>query len=269
VINADGSHTTDLVDCDNPDTKTNGAWQVSWSPDGTSIVFDADGINIVDVVLNDDGDPVVQNERTIVGTGEEYDPAWSSDGTTIAYITSSWGRATDIRVIPVAGGTPTVVCDSLLSPGGCGRFPAWSPDGTRIAFTGDGLLRVLTLATGEIDILIPPGEFESTSWRPAWSPTGDRIAFTGAVPGTDHVPQSVYVYELATGTYSLLFENGRMPTWSPDGAELAIVNRNRKNYGLIVIDPETGALQRHLTKNVWMSPDWRRCESGPGCGPGN
>ena len=88
----------------------------AWSPDGRSLAYtgnpapDADlsGVSDVWVVPSDGGTPSV---RLTDGRGPAQLPAWSPDGTRIAYLghdNEYWG-ATHLRVwaVPASGGTPT------------------------------------------------------------------------------------------------------------------------------------------------------------------
>ena len=74
--------------------------------------------------MNDDGTD--QRRLTNSGAWGEIAPAWSPDGTKIAF-----ARDRHMHVMNVDGTNETVLGDSI------GGVIAWSPDGTRIAFTGD------------------------------------------------------------------------------------------------------------------------------------
>ncbi|KAB8140574.1 hypothetical protein F8S13_22760 [Chloroflexia bacterium SDU3-3] len=59
---------------------------------------------------------------------DSYDPAFSPDGTWLAFATRR-GQATDLAIIPAGGGSPTT-----LTSIGSARAPAFSPDGAWLAF---------------------------------------------------------------------------------------------------------------------------------------
>jgi dipeptidyl aminopeptidase/acylaminoacyl peptidase len=73
-------------------------------------------------------------------TWGDYDhgaPAWSPDGSCLAYVANPDPDAdrtnvTDVWVIPLGGGTPRRITRSL----GPVQAPVWSPDGARIAYVG-------------------------------------------------------------------------------------------------------------------------------------
>jgi dipeptidyl aminopeptidase/acylaminoacyl peptidase len=138
---------------------------LAWSPDCTRLVYVApvDPENPTETPLA--GDPPVRVTRRIdykqddrgylndvryqvfivdVASGERrqlthdavdhFWPAWSPDGETIAVQVPSHNEmASQLALVPLAGGAPTVVGPAL---GFVSTF-AWSPDGRRILFSGD------------------------------------------------------------------------------------------------------------------------------------
>jgi PKD repeat protein len=102
-------------------------------------------------------------------------PAWSPDGTRIAFASDRDGDS-DIYLMNADGTAQT----SLIAAAEWGSEiePAWSPDGSRIAFTSDrdGNAEVYVMnadGTGQTRRTASPG----ADGAPAWSPDGSRIAF--------------------------------------------------------------------------------------------
>jgi Tol biopolymer transport system component len=134
VINADGSGQLRLTD-----SQANDLW-ADWSPDGTHIVFcsDRDGnyavyvMNVEDALQGADG----TNQRRLTDNDvNDYFPAWSPDGTKIAYFSMGPGsRRQDIFVMNSDG---TDVRQLTDTPSRVDEGPAWSPDGTQIVFQSD------------------------------------------------------------------------------------------------------------------------------------
>jgi WD40-like Beta Propeller Repeat len=189
ILNADGTETTVL----------NGRrvwfWRnASLSPDGSQVAFAnwrwisrskglrAAGIYVVDT---DGGHPRLLKKagrrQWYAGDGwfrtSLEDPAFSPDGTKIAYIDGmhDWGNG--LRVMDADGSHVRVLLDSdgELSDGisipGCDGAPVWSPDGSRLAFCGPGGIWVIGADGSGLRKVIPNGE------KPSWSPDGSRIAY--------------------------------------------------------------------------------------------
>jgi Tol biopolymer transport system component len=127
------------------------------------IVFSTnrDGNSELYAINADGSDPVNLTNHPWV----DWRPAWSPDGTRIAF------AASGLIKIMNADGSDVV----LLAKG---THPAWSPDGAKIAFTGspDVNSDVYVMdadGTNRVNLTRHP----ATDWEPAWSPDGTRIAF--------------------------------------------------------------------------------------------
>ena len=98
------------------------------SPDGKLLVFNAVG-HLWKKPLPD-GKP----ERLTNSDLQEFEPQFSPDGKTIAFVTWSDSAAGTISTVGVNGGKPKV----LTTKKGMYRTPAYSPDGKWIAYSKDG-----------------------------------------------------------------------------------------------------------------------------------
>jgi len=183
VLNAvDGSQRTKLASPDG-DVKRS-----TWSPDGSKIAYG---------VLIHMYDPAIWHVLVIPSaggtpvnlTGSQWNtyngnPAWSPDGTQIAFDSDRSGNQ-EIWVMPAEGGEAIQLTHT--EPG-YSMYPSWSPDADRIAFcssrTGNTEIWVMS-ATGEN---LTQLTFDPTSdITPAWSPDGSRIAFSSLRTGTFEV----------------------------------------------------------------------------------
>jgi WD40 repeat protein len=179
VVNADGTGLQRL-------TNTPGHEDFpAWSPDGTQLLFSRsegdDGTFVMTVPSGTDAggaEPGSGNERRLLDF-RVLEPAWSPDGTRIAFGSDHEGfRA--IYVMDVADaltGTDAANLRKLSNTRAGENCPSWSPDGTRITFASwrDG--------NGEIYVMaVPDGAAEDGSNRqkltndrfedefPAWRP---------------------------------------------------------------------------------------------------
>jgi Tol biopolymer transport system component len=145
--------------------------------------------------------------RLTKGRGMEAFPAWSPNGTRIAFDWQRGAAASGLYVMNTDG-----TGRRLIAPAQWG-VPAWSPDGTKIAFTGskDDRINVVN-SDGTAERLLARG-----SW-PAWSPDGTKIAYTENTGD----PSWIYVMN-ADGTDQHRLARGYFPAWSPDGKTIAFV----------------------------------------------
>jgi TolB protein len=176
------------------------------------------------------------NAQTVLASAEPIiSPAWSPDGSRIAYV--SFERKKPIVVVQnLAQGTTRVVANYR----GNNSAPAWSPDGSRLAvtLTRDDIAQIY---------LIPPngGEARRLTTTPAidtessFSPDGKWIAFTSDRGGSPQIyrmpveggPAQRLTFE---GTYNV------RPRYSPDGKSLAFVQREAGRYRIAMLEIDTG-----------------------------
>jgi hypothetical protein len=223
------------------------------SPDGTKVAFTSnrpdpdDGSTDPDIyVMNIDGTGLTQITANVPGRGPggmgaaEYEPAWSPDGTRLAYRFGD-GLNADIWIVDIATKQATRLTGLTSGPGGPAGYdaePAWSPDGTKIAFSnGKGptaRIDVVDVATKVISPLIDaPGISDASA---SWSPDGTTIAYRR---GDEGAGGAIWSAPVSGGPATALTdpfggaeppegENGEPaaysdlhPVWSPDGKRIA------------------------------------------------
>jgi Tol biopolymer transport system component len=163
------------------------------------------------------------------------DPAWSRDGTRLAYVKDGievWHPA-DYRFVKVHANTAELAFSQ----------PAWSPDGARLALVG----RVTEAGASNLDIWVMnadgTGAVRLTNdpagdTSPAWSPDGSRIAFASS----RDMQREIYVMRPdGTDVVNLTRSDGAddQPSWSPDGSRIAFqTDRDGGNLEIYVMDAD-------------------------------
>lgn len=137
------------------------------------------------------------------------DPAWSSDGTKLAYVVYSNTGA----VIRIWDSDLDLTTDFLPLGDTNASHPAWSPDGTKLAFVAhpDGDSGGIWIS----DLNGTNAQFLTTGSNPDWSPDGTRLAFH------DYgLHRDVFVVDV-DGSNRLNLTNVSLsdlnPSWSPSG----------------------------------------------------
>ena len=182
----------------------------TWSPDGLRLAFvshrDANNTQEIYVMNADGGAP----RRLTRDSGREgrfnVDPAWSPDGSLIA-----WRKVLDSGSDEIWVTSPDGTGQrALTNDAGRKSAPLWAPDSSRLLYVRAGRIVVVD-RTGVRRALTPAGVLDSA---PRWSPDGRRIAFGSQ--------DRIWVMSADGGERRRVSDtHGLGPSWSPDGRRLA------------------------------------------------
>ncbi len=180
-----------------------------------------------------------QNPRIALRSTEPIiSPAWSPDGTRLAYV-SFQAKKPIIYVHSLATGVQTVVANFK----GSNSAPAWAPDGKRLAvvLTKDGSSQLYTINVDGSG-LTRVASSSAIDTEPQFSPDGAHIYFTSDRGGS---PQIYRVPSGGGNAERVTFEGGYnvTPRLSPDGKTLAYVTRNGGRFQIAVMDLATRQTQ--------------------------
>ena len=180
-------------------------------------------------------------------TDNEGEPAWSPDGSKIAYRRGVSGLP-DIWVMDADGSNQLNLTKASTS---FEIRPAWSPDGSRIVYESDltGSFDIWVMgADGSSRTNLTPSTTSSQEADPAWSPDGSTIAFAS---DRDGPRTEIYLMD-ADGTNQRNLTKSPTtwdsdPAWSPDGSQIAYVSVAAGGKADIwVMDPD-GTNKANLT----------------------
>ena len=153
------------------------------------------------------------------------------------------------------GSNPTQLTDPTTYP----KSICWSPDGSQLAFVDraadktSALYLIATNGTGKPHRLI--ANDGGTETDPSWSPDGRKIVFSTAPNVGASAQSDIRVFDLATGTTTVLpASHGLLaPRWSPDGRAIAAMTLDAKSMRLLELS--TGRWST-LNTGAVAFPEW-------------
>jgi len=196
--------------------------------------------------------PDGSDRRELAGTNVDQQPAWSANGTKLAFAHQGNG-ADEIWTANADGSVRRQVTSNpyVNSRAPQDGDPAWSPDGKRIAFdriddTRSGYVQLWVMnadGTGQTDLT------NSTTYgdsRPQWSPDGKHIAFESqSSNGGSGMTNSVATMTPDGKNRRVLASGAVGPSWSPDGTRIAFTKGQSPSSAIWTMKPD-GSDQRQI-----------------------
>lgn len=203
------------------------------SPDGGQIAFVVYGggptsWESVIYVVNRDS----TNVRRLTYTEARHDePAWSPDGSRIAFTRQVFGEGADVWMMNIGGSEEVNITDDL----GIGNFrsPSWSPKLNdieyRIVFSGEinGETHLWSMRDDGTNKVQLTFDAQTINTEPDWSPDGKSIVFVRSGPalfGDLFIISSQGGLATNLTGFNILPYFQKSPKWSPDGRLVAFAS---------------------------------------------
>ena len=198
-------------------------------------------------VMNPDGTELT---RLTDDPGWDGTPAWSPDGTQIAFASERLGIPV-IMLMNADGSDQRPLTEATYAS----LMPVWSPDGTQIAFAStrsyevqqqggrqevDAGFEIWVMYADGSDPQRITGDPEDQALYPAWSPDGKQLAFQEV---TDKV--RIMVQKPVEGVSASIISDsvdGRhfTPAWSPDGRQIVFMSQVDNGADIWLLDVKSG-----------------------------
>jgi hypothetical protein len=207
-----------------------------------TIAFDSDRDGNVEIyAASSDGSGVT---RLTDRAGDDLAPAWSPDGSSIAFSTATHSYVMELdtgelRQLPRSG---------QLN---------WSPDGTRLVYVsfpdGDAEIFVMDADGGNARQLTHNdcGDFE-----PVWLPDGDHIGWSSQLHGN----ADIFVMDAEGGSLERLTDDeahDAYPHWSPDGSRVVFCSDRAGNWEIYAMNADGTDVERLTFTDAFNgAPKW-------------
>lgn len=165
-------------------------------------------------------------------------PAWSPDGTKIAFSSSRDGN-NQIYVMDENGNNPNRLTTDYEN-----NSPIWLPDSKQIAFLttdGEGLWwwRIINIASHAVSQFSEPS-YDFFFQTPAWSLDGQYIAYMSLLEQQQRNDGSSQIHiKNVDGSSDIALTNDTWanihPVWSPDGKRIAFLSERDGKYNMFAL----------------------------------
>ena len=178
-------------------------------------------------------------------------PAWSPDGTRLAYV-SFESRRSVLWMHEIASGSRRKIAEFK----GLNSSPSWSPDGSRLAMTlsrdGNAEVYIMNLGGSNLRRLTNNPSIDTEA---SWSPDGQSLVFTSGRSGK---PQIYRVNANGGKAQRLTFQGKQSQgaSFSPDGQSLVLVTNQGNGDQIGLLNLSTNDLKVLTNSRLNESPSF-------------
>lgn len=234
LVGPDGSGDRRLV-------RRNDGFNLAWTPDGRSIVFDESDVHRLFTVRSDLSvvDVATRRVRRLTRGVRARDPDVAPDGSRVVFV-RQLGDRTELATIGLDGRGQADLTRS--APGVQWARPRFSPDGRAIAASR-------LLPTGELDLVIVDAgganlrsltTDRAKDVEPAWTPDGQRLVFRSDRDGVSNL-YAVGVDGGAPVRLTNVVGGAFAPDVSPDGKTIVFSSYGAAGYDVHVMPLDLAA----------------------------
>jgi len=206
-------------------------------------------------------------ERIVPGAFDEYEPAWSPDGKSIAFV-SKRARADfdrdenwDLYVVAAKANSQPRALTTFPGPDNepdWASYPAWSPDGKTIAYIQGGPLKLIEYAVHHLAVVPASGgapqiltaALDRNVMEPTWSADGktihfivedDRAKWLGSISSAGGAVQRI------AGAREAIYDHRS----TPQGREALLIGTPNTPFEIYAFDGK-GAPRQISHQNDWL-----------------
>ncbi len=221
----------------------------------TSNMNDTDDGNPYEIYIMDtDGNNIVPVTQDIYF---DTHPAWSPDHCQIVYTSHREKDSYEDLYVINTDGSGLI---HLTSSPGSERMADWSPDGKRIVYISQNEMKIdlfMISADGSHQVNLTNSPEQERD--PEWSPDGSKILFECENPIGEHDGHGGICLIDPDGTnFTRLTPindiNYMFPTWSPDGAQIALVSNLTGQLEIYTMNPDGSNLQQVTSYSTQWDP---------------
>jgi tricorn protease len=230
----------------------------SLSPTGQRVAFEARGQIVTVPAEHGDARNLSEGLAARAGTSTSAAahrfPAWSPDGTRVAFFSDDGGEY-ELVIVPQEGaGAGAGAPERHAMPAPSYYFhPVWSPDGEKIAFRDAGMnIWILDRASGaSTRVDTERHAYPERTLDPAWSPDSRWLAYARRL---DSHLRAIFVHDTRTGTSTQLTDglsDAYRPQWDASGKYLWFLAST--DYGLNTGWLDMSSYDRPVTRGVYLA----------------